>query len=91
MNKQRYLDQFIYPNWDKNKIIPPGIDSSIALKIIIGHLLGKDYIKSNSGISDKELFAIATYDILDLYPEIDRLGRIKSKIKIKLIDMIMRL
>ena len=62
MNKQRYLDQFIYPNWDKNKIIPPGIDSSLA---------GKDYIKSNNGISDKELFAIATYDILNLYPEID--------------------
>ena len=26
MNKQRYLDQFIYSNWDKNKSIPGGID-----------------------------------------------------------------
>ena len=91
MNKQRYLDQFIYPNWDKNKIIPPGIDSSLALKIIISHLLGKEYIKSNCGISDNKLFAIVTYDILDLYPEMDRLSKIKSKIKIKLINMIMRL
>ena len=32
MNKQRYLDQFIYPNWDKNKIIPPGIDSSFSIE-----------------------------------------------------------
>lgn len=91
MNKQKYLDQYIYPNWDKDDIIPPGIDSSLALKIIISHLLGKEYIKSNCGISDNRLFAIATYDILDLYPEIDRLSKIKSKIKIKLINMIMRL
>ena len=91
MNKQKYLEKYIYPIWDKDDIIPPGIDSSLALKIIISHLLGKEYIESNKGLPDDRLFSIATYDILDLYPEVNKLSKIKSKIKIKLIDLIMKL